>query len=244
MKRSKKAAKKLKLDTEEEAEEVQPSKEEKKAKKAAKEGKKSGKEAKDAKKKPKSPERAVEEAQPQISRASRKMEKGRKAQQSPSPIAGTSQQTTPTRTKKKPAKHLERPRTPSPEAYESSDADSYVEDSPRTTVVHEEVDEPEVVSKDKGGSGSKPRKKWRKLTELEEDALVQYYLENPIFYDKSHDDFLNRELKRRMRDEKGAAMKLDGTYIDPMAAMNIIPEVFAEFIRDFSLEIDDRYRIY
>ena len=64
MKRSKKAAKKLKLDAEEEAEEAQPSQEEKKAKKAAKEGKKSGKEAKDAKK-PKSPERAVEEVKPQ-----------------------------------------------------------------------------------------------------------------------------------------------------------------------------------
>ncbi len=208
MKRNKNAAKKLKMEAE--AEEAQPSREEK-PKKPAKEAKKS---AKDGKKKAKSPERPAEEVP--TSRESRKKEKekGRKQQRSVSPTPGTSQ-VTPPKPKKKAPQHLARPRTPSPEAYDTDD-DSDMVESPETTVVREEVEEPPVAIKGKGSSGGRPKKKWRKLTQHEEDVLVQYYLENPIFYDKSHDDFLNRELKKRMRDEKGAEMKLDGTYIDPM----------------------------
>ena len=99
----------------------------------------------------------------QLPEKAKKMEKGRKSQHSLSPTAGTSKET-PLRPKKKPAKHLSRPRTPSPEVYKSSDAasddDDAGEEGLRTTVVHEDTEEPEVGSKGKLGSGGKSRRKW------------------------------------------------------------------------------------
>ncbi len=119
----------------------------------------------------------------------------------------------------KAAKHLQRPRTLSPEAYASSDdgsstdeadvedgefADGEPEVQPEVVVEHSDAPEPPI----KSGRG---RKRWRKLTNEEEEILIEFYRTHNIFYDKSHDEFLNTNKKTQIRNEKAAAMGLQGT---------------------------------
>ncbi len=258
MKRSKNPAKKQRLEeptdvaeaTVEKVEKVGKAKASKaKAKKpVAKEAKEAAKEAapdagKEAAKESKkgATKKATEEREPQpsSSRSSRKKEKGKRSSPSPSPSPAKA---------KKGAKHLATPRTHSPEVYESSENESSSDDEGEgeetgTFVVYQEKQSPEVGKSQPGSGGKKSKTKYRKLTEEEQDELVEYYRSNPIFYDKSHDDFLNRDLKRQMRIEKAATMKISGTYFDPHNYCNTqeilkrLTLVFAKFLCGFSCEI-------
>ena len=117
------------------------------------------------------------------------------------------------------SKHLQRPRTPSPEAYASSDDGSSTDEAdvddgdfadgepgvtPEVVVEHSDAPEPPI----KSGRG---RKRWRKLTNEEEEILIEFYRTHNIFYDKSHDEFLNTNKKTQIRNEKAAKMGLQGT---------------------------------
>ena len=115
-------------------------------------------------------------------------------------------------------KHLERPRSPSPDAYiseapSSSDdeaddetQDATCEGATGTTVEHVDDIEPPV-----GKSSPQKNKKWLKITAEQEELLIEFYKSNPIFYDKTHDRFLDTKEKTRLQNEKAASLELEGT---------------------------------